>query len=171
MSRSILVLGALILLATVAARALADASDPDLVRTSLGAWRLDAPAEEMVTVRVERVVDGDTLDVTSGGETLRVRVYGINTPERGQPCYGEATRRLEALAGAEVRLLPDERLEDRYGRELRYLAGLDGNSIDAALVAEGLALAWREDGSLRDELVDIEEQARASRVGCLWAQG
>lgn len=122
-----------------------------------------------VPVAVTNIVDGDTLDVRAAETVLRVRLYGVDTPERGEACYREATDRLRALAGARVLLVPDARTQDRYGRELRYVFAADGRSIDAALVSEGLALAWRDDGSRRATLIAAEEAARASRTGCLWS--
>ncbi len=119
-------------------------------------------------VDVVRIVDGDTIDVRAAQTELRVRLYGVDTPERGDRCFAEATDRTRALAGSQVQLLPDARLRDRYDRELRYVYTARGESIDAALVREGLALAWREDGSQRDALVSLEGAARAAKTGCLW---
>ena len=128
-----------------------------------------ANASAWPLVTVEHIVDGDTLDVRAAGVTLRVRVFGIDTPERGESCYTDATKRLEALAGREVRLIPDKRLQDRNGRELRYVLAPDGRSLDATLVDEGYAKAWRDDGALRDPLVQIEMSASAAKRGCLWS--
>jgi micrococcal nuclease len=114
------------------------------------------------------VVDGDTIDVALGGVEERVRVFGIDTPERGEPCFGEATERMRALAGDEVRMAADARNRDRNGRLLRYVYTTGGLSIDAVLIAEGYALAWTRDGALRDPLVALEALARGSRTGCLW---
>lgn len=139
----------------------------DLERRADG-WYLPTP-EAWPLVVVERIVDGDTLDVRASGETLRVRVYGINTTERGEACYTEGTRRLEALAAREVRLVPDRRQQDSFHRELRYLFTPSGRSIDAAMVDEGVARAWREDGALRSTLVGLEDAAKAAKRGCLWA--
>lgn len=125
---------------------------------------------EAVVVAVTRVIDGDTLEVRSAETTLRVRLYGADTPERGQACFSEATERLTALAGDRVLLVPDVRIQDRFGRELRYVFSEDGRSIDHTLVAEGLAKAWREDGSRRSTIIAAEEAARAANVGCLWAK-
>lgn len=122
-------------------------------------------------VAVERVIDGDTVDVRAAQEVLRVRFYGINTTERGEACFSEATARTTALVGREVVLVPDARLQDSFKRELRYVFAPDGRSIDAALVAEGLARAWRDDGVLRDRLVAVEESARRAKRGCLWKDG
>ena len=159
--------------------ATADAACPPEVRAStvvlrpdsMG-WRID-DAHCLPLVAVTSIVDGDTLDVHAGGEAFRVRVFGVNTPERGRPCYREATDALRRLAGGEVRVLPDVRLRDssRPPRELRYLFTPDGRSIDAALIAEGLALAWREDGANRDAFVALEDEARAAKRGCLWTGG
>ena len=42
--------------------------------------------EATFAARVEHVVDGDTIDVRRGdGTVLRVRVHGIDCPERGKP--------------------------------------------------------------------------------------
>jgi endonuclease YncB( thermonuclease family) len=122
----------------------------------------------MQLVRVLRIVDGDTLHVEIGGVDETVRIFGIDTAERGERCFDEASVRLEQLAGIEIRLLADERARDRFGRVLRYVYAPDGLSIDAALVREGLAYAWRDDGRLRDALIATEDAARAARVGCLW---
>ncbi len=124
---------------------------------------------DTASVDVTRVIDGDTLDVRAAETTLRVRLYGVDTAERGEACYREATERLTALAGNRVLLLPDARLTDQNGRELRYVFTADGQSIDAALIREGLAKAWREDGSRKAELIALEEAARISRTGCLWS--
>jgi micrococcal nuclease len=122
----------------------------------------------MQQARVLRIVDGDTLHVELGGRDETVRLYGINAPEVGQPCAAEATARLRRLAGREVRLRPDERERDRYGRLLRYVYTTQGLSVDAALVDEGLAAAWRTDGALRGAIGSIEDAARTSGAGCLW---
>jgi micrococcal nuclease len=116
------------------------------------------------------VIDGDTLDVEVGGTALRVRAYGFDTPESGEPCYEEALDRLDELVNEGVLLLADARLEDPGGRQLRYLYTPDGLLIDAVMVAEGYAEAWRADGSLRDMLRGLDREARDGHVGCLWSE-
>ncbi len=118
--------------------------------------------------RVEEVIDGDTIDVRLDGKSVRVRYYGVDTPERGDRCFREATDRNEALVGGRVLLLADARDEDAFGRELRYVFTPDGVSVDATLVAEGFGLAWRQDGRYRGEIIYFEDGAKAARRGCLW---
>jgi micrococcal nuclease len=122
----------------------------------------------LTSATVTNVVDGDTIDVMIDGAEERVRYYGIDTPERGVACFTEATERNRELVGDTVLLLPDARDRDRYGRLLRYVFDADGDSIDAQLIAEGLARAWRDDGAYRDQLVALEVEADRADVGCLW---
>ncbi|MEL7675557.1 MAG: hypothetical protein AAGU78_17610, partial [Chloroflexota bacterium] len=56
-----------------------------------------APGAEGERASVIRVIDGDTIDVRLGGETYRVRYIGIDTPERDEQCYSEATAANTAL--------------------------------------------------------------------------
>jgi micrococcal nuclease len=119
---------------------------------------------------VTHIVDGDTIDVRLGDRDERVRYYGIDTPERGKPCFTEATDRNRELAGDTVLLLPDARERDRFGRLLRYVFDTRGDSIDAALIAEGFAHAWTKDGSYLATLVALEAQAHVAGTGCLWTQ-
>lgn len=51
----------------------------------LFALGLPASAGELVTGRVVGITDGDTVTVRTESETLKVRLTGIDTPERGQP--------------------------------------------------------------------------------------
>ena len=115
-------------------------------------------------VDVTRVIDGDTIDTSIG----RVRFYGIDTPERGEACFSEATAATERLAGSKVRLEDGPRFTDSFGRRLAYVYDASGNSIDVQLVAGGFARAWTRDGQHRDVLVGLEQGARANGAGCLW---
>lgn len=120
--------------------------------------------EECREVSVSRVIDGDTFDSPVG----RVRLYGVDTPEREQQCYNAARRRLSGLAGGSVRVEPGPRASDPNGRLLFYAYTRRGESIDERLVREGLARAWAGDGQHRDLLVELEQGARRAGEGCLW---
>jgi len=176
LGRMTLVLGVLILFSVIAfGRVSSGGDDPvtagdGAIEQRAGQWYATATLA-LTSVDVERVIDGDTLDVQALSTLLRVRVFGIDTPERGERCAEAATTRLTALTVGGVQLLADERLRDSVGRELRYLFTPAGLSIDAVMIEEGLAHAWREDGALRDVLVATEDGARSARRGCLWADG
>lgn len=115
-------------------------------------------------IPVTRVIDGDTF--VSG--PFRVRLFGVDTPELGERCASDATARLRALAGNNVRVERGPRTEDTFGHRLYYVYTDSGDSIDETLVSEGLALAWTIDGQHRELLIDVEARARDDAVGCLW---
>ncbi len=118
-------------------------------------------------VEVIRVIDGDTIDTSIG----RVRFFGVDTPERGEMCFREATEFTRLLVGSQVRLEDGPRLEDNYGRRLAYIYDHSGESIDVQLIAGGYARAWTQDGQHRDVLVGLERGAKLNQAGCLWAGG
>lgn len=129
--------------------------------------------QQLTKAKLVSVVDGDTIRVVLPGddEAVTIRYYGIDTPERGEPCYREARQRNRELVSGAVLLLSDARDKDRYNRLLRYIFREDGMSIDALLVLGGYARAWREDGAYRGELLKMEEAARNLGIGCLWRKG
>jgi len=135
--------------------------------------RLELPAgmtlEDLDIGVVEGIVDGDTADVLIDGRMYRVRYYGVDTPERGERCFREATDRNRHLIeeGDEIYLLKDAREFDDFTRLLRYVFLQDGTSVDATLIAEGFGEAWRRDGRYRDQLIEIEREAAAAGRGCL----
>ena len=106
---------------------------------------LAMPAAAMVGV-VTRVSDGDTLWVRpdTGGRPVKLRVQGIDAPERCQAWGLQAQQRLQALVlGREVRLVEGPR--DTHGRRLARLM-LGEADIGRHLVLEGLAWSHRYRG-------------------------
>lgn len=104
------------------------------------------------------MIDGDTFisGRRTDGEELRIRLFGVDTPERGEPCFDEATERFRELAGDSVRIEYGPRRTDRYGRLLAYVYTEDSESIAEKLNQEGLGEAWTRDGQHRDLLVGLE---------------
>ena len=94
-------------------------------------------------------------------------MFGVDTSERREPCFDEATERLRELSGGMVRVEVGSTPTDRYNRLLYYLYTEGGASIDAALIREGLAKAWTRDGQHRDYLVALQATAQADGIGCL----
>lgn len=88
---------------------------------------------------VERVIDGDTVELDSGE---RVRYLLVDTPENttSVECFGEeATAFNRALVeGRQVRLTYDVECTDRFGRLLAYVE-IEGRSVNQALVEQGYA--------------------------------
>ncbi len=91
---------------------------------------------------VVNIVDGDTLDARRDGTTERIRVIGIDTPERGECGFRDAADALEAMVlGKQVELVAGARDDrDRYDRILRYV-DVDGTDSGLRLIEQGLAIA------------------------------
>ncbi len=128
-------------------------------------------------VQLERVVDGDTVWVTTAaGQSEKVRVLGINTPEVSPPaeCWAsEATDALsQALAreGSTVELVADPMADDRdqYGRLLRYVE-VDQVDVGLQLVEQGHAYLYRDADDLTrtDAYQDARTTAQDQQAG-LW---
>lgn len=103
-------------------------------------WKLRLPSK----LRVVQVIDGDTLQaVGSNGKGYRLRLWGVDAPERGQPGSEEAAFALrKACRGwVDVRW----RGRDRYRRYLVSL-GADEGDVATGLVRQGLVFplgsAW-----------------------------
>jgi endonuclease YncB( thermonuclease family) len=117
---------------------------------------------------VLRVIDADTFDV--GG--VRVRLFGIDAPEIGQPCAADG---VEWDCGSWARDLVRDRFEgqrarcehqdiDHYGRVVATCV-VNGVDVGAAIVGEGWAWAYRYYSSL----YDLDEKAAAVAERGLWA--
>ena len=123
------------------------------------------PAPAGARVHVARVIDGDTIELTS---RVRVRLVQIDTPEVGSgECFSRAAaRELRALLpnGAPVTLETDPRLDpvDRYGRLLRYVIR-DGRNVNLELVRRGAATVWLYDGDRGRYATQLLAAARAAR--------
>lgn len=92
---------------------------------------------------VTNVVDGDTVDVRAAdGTEERVRLIGMDTPERGECGFAEASDALAAMVlGETVDLVAGARDDrDRYDRILRYV-DVDGLDAGLALIEQGYAIA------------------------------
>jgi endonuclease YncB( thermonuclease family) len=122
------------------------------------------PAQGDFCGRVVNVHDGDTVTVLSGGVERRVRLVGIDAPERGQPHATAARRGLAArVAGRDVKVI--ERGADSYGRTLGrvLVADVDAN---AAQVRDGHAWVFRRFEN-DPSLIALEGEAKSARRG-LW---
>lgn len=83
------------------------------------------------------VVDGDTLDADGVG---RIRLVGVDTPERGEPGYKEAKDFVKKnCLGKTIYLdIDDAKKEDKYGRILAIVY-VDGKNINKELLEQNYA--------------------------------
>ncbi len=101
---------------------------------------LVVPSSQALELKyVSKVIDGDTITLDNGE---KVRLIGIDTPERGKCYYKEAKLRLtELVLNKNVELEKDITNRDKYKRLLRYIY-IENNSINNMLVEEGYAKSY-----------------------------
>ncbi|MFB4290929.1 thermonuclease family protein [Nonomuraea sp. ATR24] len=118
-----------------------------------------------VSVRVVKIVDGGTIDVTRGATKLRVRLLEVDTPERGQCWSKTATSRTATLLplGKVAYLVADKDPKDRYGRWLYYVWNAKGVHVNRNLVRYGYGRAVLYRPNDRYIKVMRAEQKKAQR--------
>jgi micrococcal nuclease len=120
--------------------------------------------------RVSRVIDGDTIELSSGE---RVRYLLVDTPESGsrEECWGReaADSNRSLVAGREVALEYDVECRDRYDRLLAHV-WVDQILVGEELLSRGDAcVLWiPPNGADRiDRFSSLEARARSQGRG-LW---
>lgn len=112
-----------------------------LVALSLAALVLPSPAQAQGTIeaRVSRIIDGDTF--TLSGESRRIRVWGLDAPERNERGATAATNAMRALISGQI-LRCQIRDIDRYGRYVGQCFLPDGRDITAEMIRMGVATEY-----------------------------
>jgi endonuclease YncB( thermonuclease family) len=139
----------------------------------VSAFQIGAPTTSRDSTRgtftgeVVAIADGDTIRVMHNGVAERIRLWGIDCPETGQP-FGTRAKQLtgELAFGKEVTVRVSE--VDRYGRTLAEITLPDGRSLNRELVSAGLAWWYQRYAPIDDELATLEAKARDGRLG-LWS--
>jgi endonuclease YncB( thermonuclease family) len=117
---------------------------------------------------VKEVLDGDTVVLS---DDRRVRLIGINTPERGMYFFDEAREVLEVMVlDKEVILERDVSEEDIYGRLLRYVF-VGELFVNLEMVERGFANVYTcpPDVKYTEKFLDAERAARSNDLG-LWQE-
>lgn len=126
-----------------------------------------ADPQPILTGTVTKVVDADTIDVQLTSGPIRIRLYGIDAPERSQPWGSEATEFLSGkILHQIIELEPFQ--QDRYERMIAIVHKGDVN-VNAELVRLGHAWAFRKYLKRTDtDYCNCEAEARAAKRG-LWS--
>jgi len=127
-------------------------------------------------VKVQKVIDGDTLRLQDG---RLVRLIGVNTPEidhengDSEPLAETARDFLQALIDRQqafILLHYDSETQDSHGRQLAHVFSPQGSNIQAQLIANGLGIWITVPPNLRylDCYRAQEQQSRQQHRG-IWA--
>jgi endonuclease YncB( thermonuclease family) len=136
-----------------------------------------------LTGKVVKVADGDTITILVGKQQHRIRLQGIDAPERKQPFGRASGRSLSALvAGKQVRVEYDKR--DHYGRIVGVVwvrspechAKPCPLTLDAGLHQLTVGMAWwyrqyakEQTPEQRGQYEFAEFEAKAKKAG-LWQE-
>lgn len=114
------------------------------------------------------VLDGDTIHLLrETGQIVRIELYGIDAPERGQPFGDAAVRAVRRFVfRTEVRARAEASGPD--GRHF-FVVRVDDRVLNELLLRKGLAWWDRQRAPRNDRYRRLEQRARAAGRG-LWAQ-
>ena len=117
-------------------------------------------------VIVVGISDGDTFTVINRDKLqLRVRVYGIDAPERGQAFGNRAKQALSSyIAGEEIEI--DVQSQEKWGRFVARVYTPEGEDVALLMLRSGMAWHYAHfDGTAAYR--EAQEAARAEKAG-LW---
>lgn len=115
---------------------------------------------------VVSVLDGDTIEVLHGGTAERIRLQGIDCPEKGQAFGQRAKQATSDLAfGKRVNIVTHGL--DKYGRTIGNVIMSGGRKLNYELVRQGWCWWYRKYEPDNTELAQLEADARKAKTG-LW---
>ena len=123
---------------------------------------------ELIEGKVVGITDGDTFTLLDQGKKqLKVRLYGIDCPEKKQDFGSVAKTRLsELIFGKQVQI--EFKSYDRWRRTVANVF-CDGKNVNELLLAEGLAWHFTKYDDNPKWSV-LEKNAREKKLG-LWSYG
>ena len=114
--------------------------------------------------KVVSVKDGDTIEILYKNKPVRIRLYGIDCPEKNQDFGTKAKEYTSTLCfGKTVKVKSFGK--DKYGRLLGQVILPDSKQLNEELVRAGMA--WRYKYSKDQYLAQLETTARKNKIG-LW---
>lgn len=115
------------------------------------------------TTNLTRVIDGDTIETSIG----KVRLLGINTPEKNTAYSEQAKAFLKNFEGKQIQIEKTSEDKDKYGRYLRYVY-YDSLFINQEILKRGLAhlYVYTTDKNTRT-LEKAEKAAQENELG-IW---
>jgi micrococcal nuclease len=111
---------------------------------------------------VVSVLDGDTIEVLHNTRAERIRLSGIDCPEKGQAFGKRAKQAASKLVFGKEITLQTYGL-DKYGRTLADVLLLDGTNVNHTLVKDGWCWWYRKYASGDMALEELEREAREGR--------
>jgi endonuclease YncB( thermonuclease family) len=123
-------------------------------------------SDKYFTGRAVKILDGDTYDLLlEDNTTVRIRMDGIDAPEKGMPFSKSSKKYLGELCQGQTIKVPKS-TKDRYGRIVGFSYLEDGRELSREMLKAGFAWHYKQYNS-DPELAALENEARQARAG-LW---
>ena len=135
-------------------------------------WASSSAVSAEIIGRVVGVSDGDTITVlVDGHESVKVRLVGIDAPEKAQ-AYGAASKRNLSVQVFDKSVTVEWEKKDRYGRILGRVL-VNGTDVCLEQIKNGMAWHYKQYAreqaeNLRSAYAEAEQQARLQKIG-LWS--
>lgn len=115
------------------------------------------------------VSDGDTITVMHDGRGEKIRLYGIDTPEKRQ-AFGKRAKQFTSNVVYGKTVEVETKDKDRYGRTVGIVT-LSGQCLNEALIKNGLAWVYRKycTETFCEDWLNLEIVARYGKIG-LWSE-
>ena len=138
---------------------------------------IEQPGFETREHKITKIIDGDTLKIKTGTlKTRKVRLIGINAPEKGECFFGESKEALTKITESKIiNIEKDISGLDKYKRLLRYVIVInedpeqDNIPVNYYMIRNGFAFYQSSppDNRYRDLFITAQRQAQADNLG-LW---
>ena len=116
---------------------------------------------------VDSVLDGDTIEVLHSQHSERIRLSGIDCPEKGQP-YGKHAKHADSHLAFGKDVTIQTHGHDKYKRTIGEVILPDGTNLNQELVRQGWCWWYRKYAPADAVLEALESEAREAKRG-LWA--
>lgn len=124
-------------------------------------------AVAQLTGEVVSIADGDTFTLlTIGQQQIRIRLHGIDCPEKRQD-FGTKAKQFLADMVFQKKVVVKTMDVDRYGRTIGIVT-IDGINVNEALLKAGLAWHYKKYDQ-NPKWAEFENEARLAKRG-LWSQ-
>jgi endonuclease YncB( thermonuclease family) len=120
---------------------------------------------------VTDVTDGDTLKATVDGVEMKIRLWGIDSPEMNQQYGAEARQHLESMTPPGSRVTIHPLSMDQYGRVVGNVGDDSEWSVNFLMIAQGWAYHYKEFSAMGNPcFIEAERIAQDNRMG-VWRNG
>lgn len=122
----------------------------------------------LLPLHVSQIFDGDSFDAQYNGEKIRIRLYGIDSPEKKQTYGTQSRKALQEILDNNPLAFVDTLYHDPYGRAVSIVY-FEHTNIQEMLLQNGETWVYTQfcDTTICDKWKNLQKQAKKENKG-LW---